>query len=90
MRCGPSSDSRQRRPIRLSAPDDPASLRAEIESLKTNRDQQELRLRYLEKLLDTRATPLWRRVLFRLDGYGPWWQVRYPPRWRPWRKWWRS
>lgn len=48
------------------------------------------RLRYVEKILDTRATPWWKRVVFWLDGWGPWWQIRPWPAWRPWRRWWTS
>jgi hypothetical protein len=39
---------------------------------------------------DTLQTPLWKRLVFRLDG----WPVRDlnadRPAWRPWRRWWRS
>ncbi len=66
------------------------ALEAYIASLQFNRVQDAARIRHLEKLLETRATPLWKRMLFRLDGWGPWWQVRPAPRWRPWRRWWTS
>ena len=39
---------------------------------------------------DTLQTPLWKRLVFRADG----WPVRdlnaAAPAWRPWRRWWRS
>lgn len=48
------------------------------------------RVRMLEKMLDTRATPLWRRVLFRIDGWPSWSVVAHRPAWRPWRRRWTS
>lgn len=62
----------------------------EIESLRVNNQELQKRVRYLEKLLDTRATPLWRRILFRIDGWPSWTVVVNKPQWRPWRKWWTS
>jgi hypothetical protein len=50
----------------------------------------EYRVRVLEKYLDTLGTPLWRRILFRLDGWGPWYRMREKPAWRPWRRWYTS
>lgn len=38
----------------------------------------------------TLNSPLWKRVLFRIDGWGPWHTVRDHPRWRPWRRWYTS
>lgn len=69
--------------------DDP-SYRAEVESLWFNVDQQADRIRMLEKMLDTRATPLWKRILFRVDGWPSWSIVAKNPAWRPWRRWWTS
>jgi hypothetical protein len=64
---------------------------ARLASLEFNQEQLAGRVRTLEKMLDTRATPLWKRVMFRLDGWGPWWQLEDRPAWRPWRHWgWRS
>jgi len=41
--------------------------------------------------LDTFQTPMWRRLIFRIDG---WPGVRdlnaERPSWRPWRRWWTS
>ena len=48
------------------------------------------RLRHVEKQLDTLGTPWWKRVLFRIDGWPPWYIVADKPAWRPWRRWWRS
>jgi hypothetical protein len=64
--------------------------RDHIESLMVNNDELAHRLRFVEELLDTRATPWPRRLLYRIDGWGPWWQVREQPRWRPWRRWYVS
>lgn len=38
----------------------------------------------------TLNTPRWKRLVFRIDGWGPWHVIRSEPRWRPWRRWWRS
>lgn len=69
---------------------DNESLNAEVDSLWTNVHQLADRTRMLEKALDTRATPLWRRLLFRLDGWPAWYRVVTHPAWRPWRRWWVS
>ena len=61
-----------------------------LASLQINQEQLAGRVRLLEKMLDTRATPLWKRWLFRLDGWSSWPTVDTAPAWRPWRKWWRS
>jgi hypothetical protein len=68
------------------------SVRAEIASLKVNDEQLAARVRHLEKMLDTLGTPLWKRILFRLDGWPPWYIVSESsqPASRPWRKWYRS
>lgn len=63
---------------------------ARLTSLEINNVQLAGRVRHLEKMMDTRATPLWRRVVFRLDGWPSWPYVVAAPRSRPWRKWWRS
>ena len=47
-------------------------------------------LRHIEKMFDTLNTPLWKRILFRLDGWPRWTVVTDKPAWRPWRRWWRS
>lgn len=52
--------------------------------------QLRARVRHLEKLIDTLDSPWWKRLLFRLDGWGPWYRVAPAPAWRPWRRWYRS
>jgi hypothetical protein len=63
---------------------------AHIESLWENVRQQSARIRKLEDMIDTRSTPLWKRIVFRLDGWPPWHVVADGPAWRPWRRWWTS
>jgi hypothetical protein len=65
-------------------------IRAELNSLKFNDEQLAGRIRKLEKMMDTRSSPLWKRVMFRLDGWPTWCIVADKPSWRPWRRWWRS
>lgn len=80
-----------------------ADLAARVESIETNlwgpRDENdkrkaegsmEWRLRLHDDRFDTLNTPLWKRVLFRLDGWGPWHTLRDAPRWRPWRRFYTS
>lgn len=67
-----------------------ADIVAHIDSLWANSKQQAARIRTLEKMLDTRATPLWWRIVFRLDGWSSWPTVDSAPAWRPWRRWWTS
>ena len=64
--------------------------KAEIDSLIFNQKQQANRIRQLEKRFDTLNTPVRKRILFRLDGWGPWHIVTEKPKWRPWRRWWTS
>lgn len=66
------------------------SVRAEIDSLIFNGGQLACRVRLLEKMIDTRATPFWKRAIFRVDGWPPWYVVAENPAWRPWRRWYRS
>jgi hypothetical protein len=66
------------------------SLKAEVESLKVNDEQLASRVRLLEKIIDTRATPFWKRILFRIDGWPSWATIADKPAWRPWRKWYTS
>jgi hypothetical protein len=44
------------------------------------------RVRTLEKMLDTKATPLWKRVWFRIDGWPAWYHVAARREWRPWHR----
>jgi hypothetical protein len=66
------------------------SVRAEIDSLKFNDEQLAGRVRLIEKMIDTRATRWYKRLVFRADGWPPWYVVAANPQWRPWRRWWRS
>lgn len=43
-------------------------------------------IRHMQKQLDTLGTPRWKRVLFRLDGWPPWYIVADKPAWRPWHR----
>lgn len=61
-----------------------------VASLQARLLEVERRLRLVEKPLDTRATPLWRRIVFRIDGWPSWPFVVARPRWRPWRRLWTS
>ena len=62
----------------------------EIESLKVRMTEVERRVRLEEKWTDTRLeTPLWKRMMFAVDGW-PWTRLVENPQWRPWRRWWRS
>jgi hypothetical protein len=47
--------------------------------LKFNDAQLADRVRLIEKMIDTRATPLWKRVVFRLDGWPGWVTVAENP-----------
>lgn len=69
----------------------------EIHDLRARLNAQESQLRalydevrFMQKQLATLGSPWWRRLLFRLDGWPPWWIVADAPTWRPWRRWWRS
>jgi hypothetical protein len=55
----------------------------EIESLWTNYRQLAGRVRTLEKMLDTKDSPWWKRLWFRIDGYPAWYRVGPRSR-RPW------
>lgn len=58
---------------------------AHIRSLVINQCQLAGRVRTLEKMLDTKDAPWWKRVLWRLDGFPPWYRVGSRS-WRPWRR----
>lgn len=71
-------------------PNDPDSLRAEIESLKTNMQLLQTRVRIEEKKTETfDETPWWKRLIFWFDGW-PLYRLADKPRSRPWRRWWIS
>jgi len=67
-----------------------ASVRAELDSLIFNDRQLAQRVRLLEKMIDTANTPLWKRILFRIDGWPRWTVVADCQAWRPWHRWYRS
>lgn len=65
--------------------DDPASLRAEIESLKVNVLQLQERTMDHEQRFDTLQTRWWRRLWFRIDGWPGIVDLNADRRaWRPW------
>ena len=55
----------------------------EIESLWLNVNQLAGRVRLLEKMLDTKDSPWWKRLWWRLDGFPAWYRVG-PRKRRPW------
>ena len=61
---------------------------AQYESVITNLGQLHNRVRKLEEMIDTRDTPLWKRILFRIDGWPRWTEVADKPANRPWRRGW--
>jgi hypothetical protein len=66
--------------LRCADPDAEVHINALVQRLL----KYEARLRAVEKPLDTRRSPLWRRVLWRLDGFKSWpWVERRRSR-RPW------
>jgi hypothetical protein len=45
----------------------------------------------MDQRFDTLQTRLWKRLLFRLDGWPGQNDLNAEaPAWRPWRRWWRS
>lgn len=63
---------------------------AHIDSLRAGLTEAERRLTLAEDWIDTYlATPRWKRLVFRIDGWPAHRLVREPA-WRPWRRWWRS
>lgn len=72
------------------ADDECCRRQAEVDSLWFNVNQQADRIRLIEKRFDTLDTPLWRRILFRIDGWPAWYRVVTKPQWRPWHRWWHS
>lgn len=67
-----------------------SSIEARLDSLEVN-VQHHLpdRLHAVEELAYYMDSPLWRRIVWAIDGW-PWWKVRDYPQWRPWRRWWTS
>lgn len=61
-----------------------------VTSLTNRVDMLEKRVRYMEDLFDTYFdTPLWKRLLFVIDGW-PMGGITNRPSQRPWRRWWTS
>lgn len=67
-----------------------AELERQVQGLLANQEALRLRFEPLEDRFSTLNTPVWKRLLFRADGWGPWHTIRQEPHWRPWRRWWRS
>jgi hypothetical protein len=61
------------------------SVAAEIASLWVNIRELSGRVRTLEKALDTKSSPWWRRLWWRIDGWPAWYQVGSRS-WRPWHR----
>ena len=63
----------------------------EIISLKVRVQQLEQVQSDHAQRFDTLQTALWKRILFRLDGWPGQRNLNADaPAWRPWRKWWTS
>ena len=61
------------------------SLEQEVRSLTAKVEEQEQLMSDVLQRLDTLQTPLWKRVLFRLDGWPGQRDLNAPKRaWRPW------
>lgn len=54
-----------------------------VRSLWLNYRALAKRVRLLEKMIDTKDSPWWKRLAFRLDGWPPWYRVG-PRSKRPW------
>jgi hypothetical protein len=62
-----------------------------ISSLTVRVDELERLARDHAQRLDTLQTPVWRRIVFRLDGWPGQRDLNADrPSWRPWRRWWTS
>lgn len=62
-----------------------------IRRLSSIVDQLERDMRDQAQRFDTLQTSLWKRILFRLDGWPGQRDLNAAkPAWRPWRRWWRS
>ncbi len=75
-----------------------ADAEAAVNSLRVNDAEHARLLKVIQDVLDTRDTPLWRRVWFRLDGWQSWGRIHtrlvrgeeIKRAWRPWHRWLRS
>ena len=62
-----------------------------VTSLTNRVDRLEKEVRYMADLFDTYFdTPLWKRILFVIDGWPMGGIIGHGPAWRPWRRWWTS
>lgn len=70
---------------------DVAEAELHVQSLTARVGELELELRDHAQRLDTLQTPLWKRALFRLDGWPGMRDLNAErPARRPWRRWWTS
>jgi len=61
-----------------------------LDSLNNNVHQLRQYVKRLDKEGETFwRTPLWKRIVFALDGWS-WHQIQTKPQWRPWHRWWNS
>lgn len=69
-----------------------AEVERQVRSLQVNVEADRLTFEHeVRDRFSTLNTPVWKRLLFRIDGWGPWHIVRRDgPRWRPWHRWWVS
>lgn len=62
-----------------------------IRSLTTRISELERKVSDMDQRFDTLQSPLWKRILFRLDGWPGQVDLNADrPSWRPWRRWWTS
>jgi hypothetical protein len=61
-----------------------ANTNARLAALEENNRQLAGRVRLLEKMLDTKNAWWFKRLWWRLDGFGPWYQVTPKRSRRPW------
>jgi hypothetical protein len=59
--------------------------KAFAESTQINIDELQRRVRYLEKVIDTKSSPWYKRLWWRIDGWPAWYEVG-PKRKRWWHK----
>ena len=60
------------------------TVEARLASLEFNVVQLAGRIRLLEKMIDTKASPWWKRLWFRIDGWPAWYEVAERRSRRPW------
>lgn len=78
-------------PLSSEGSDRIEDIERQVETIQRNMAAERLRFEHeVSDRFSTLNTPAWKRLLFRLDGWGPWHTVRESPKWRPWRRWWVS